>query len=176
MTPEAIEQQLQKAYNCISKIIGKAPTCSAAPGWRCTESALELKEKFHFQYNSDCRGDSIFMPVVNGKILTTPQIPLSMPTYDEVIGKNGITNENYNEYLLTFAHPDQMNLLTIHAEVEGGSCSTMFDKFLTVARQRGIEFVPPGELLTKGKTPPAGKIIQGKINGREGITALQKSC
>ena len=114
------------------------------------------------------------MPQVDGKVLTTPQIPLSMPTYDELLGNDGITNENYNTRLLEFAKEGQMNLLTIHAEVEGGICAEMFDKFLEMAKSKGIEFCLPSELLPQDlSTLPLGKIKDGEIKGREGWLAVQ---
>ncbi|MPM73197.1 putative 4-deoxy-4-formamido-L-arabinose-phosphoundecaprenol deformylase ArnD [bioreactor metagenome] len=136
---------------------------------------LTLKEKFHFRYNSDCRGETIFLPVVDGTELSTPQIPLSMPTYDELLGRNGVAHANYNEKLLEFASPDKMNLLTVHAEVEGGVCAGMFEEFLHLAAARGIELVPPGALLPAGGIPP-GRIVQREIPGREGILAVQESA
>lgn len=175
MPPARIAAQLQMAYDTITEMIGAPPVCSAAPGWRCTETVLTLKEKFHFRYNSDCRGETIFLPVVDGTELSTPQIPLSMPTYDELLGRNGVTHANYNEKLLEFASPDKMNLLTIHAEVEGGVCAGMFEEFLQLAATRGIELVPPGALLPADDIPP-GRIVQREIPGREGILAVQESA
>ncbi|MBE6380113.1 MAG: 4-deoxy-4-formamido-L-arabinose-phosphoundecaprenol deformylase [Lentisphaerae bacterium] len=172
MRESKIERHLQMAYDTICEITGNPPTCSAAPGWRCSEEALLVKDKFNFRYNSDCRGDSVFMPEVNGTLLKTPQIPLSMPTYDELIGRNGVTNSNYNERLLEFAKPDAMNLLTIHAEAEGGICSQMFDDFLTMCKERNIEIVLPSALLSGNL--PTGRIEQGTIPGREGLLAVQK--
>lgn len=95
-----------------------------------------------------------------------------MPTYDELLGNNGVTNDNYNERLLEFAKPDAMNLLTIHAEAEGGICAEMFDNFLTLCKERNIEIILPSALLTENA--PAGSIVQGEIPGREGNLAIQQ--
>lgn len=173
MKPETIAKHLQMAYDTITELAGTPPVASAAPGWRCSEAALLCKNKFPFKYNSDCRGDSIFMPLVDGEVLNAPQIPLSMPTYDELFGSNGITNENYNERLLEYAQEDAMNLLTIHAEAEGGICAKMFDDFLTLCEKRGIEIVLPSALIPADGNIPQGRIIQGEIPGREGKLAIQ---
>ena len=172
MRPSQIERHLQMAYDTICEITGSAPVCSAAPGWRCSEAALKVKDKFNFLYNSDCRGKGVFMPVVDGERLNTPQIALSMPTYDELLGRDGIDNSNYNERLLEFAVENQPNLLTIHAEAEGGICSDMFDRFLTLCEERNIEIVLPSELLAENI--PDGAIEQGEIPGREGKLAVRK--
>ena len=174
MSPEAIYGHIRKAYDELERITGKAPTCSAVPGWKCVESTLVVKERFHFKYNSDCRGSGIFIPVVEGKELTTPQMPLNMPTYDEMLGKNGVTNENYNERLLATVQDDSYNMLTIHAEAEGGACMKMFDEFLTMAKARGITFTAPGDLLPADTASlPRASIVKGEIPGREGWLALK---
>lgn len=173
-SPELIMKHLRLAYDEIERITGRPPVCSASPGWKTTDAVLAAKETFRFRYNSDCRGSSVFRPVVNGKQLETPQIPLNMPTYDELLGRDGVTRENYNERLLATASPDGMNLLTIHAEAEGGICADLFDDFLSMAKARGIEFCAPGDLLPQDvSTIPSGSIRSGVLPGREGWMALQ---
>lgn len=178
LAPETIRTHLRRAYEEIDRICGAPPTCSAAPGWKCVDAALLAKEEFHFQYNSDCRGDKPFLPVVEGRRLSTPQIPLNMPTYDEMLGRDGVTRDNYNERLLATANPDGFNLLTIHAEAEGGACADLFDDFLSMAKARGIEFCAPGDLLPSdpAQTLPCGRIEKGVLPGREGWMALQKDA
>lgn len=175
MTSKEIEERLDKSMKVLTSIIGKEPTCSAAAGFRCTDEMLIAKEKYGFKYNSDCRGDGIFVPVVNGTNICTPQIPFHIPTYDETIGNDGITDENYNSVLLQQIMKDG-DVLTIHAEVEGGKCSKMFDDFLTKAKTRGIEFCPLGELLDntikKNEEIPHKSIGRSEIKGREGWVSV----
>ena len=176
MSQSEIEAHLDKGHAALSEIIGRSPDCSAAPGWKCTNDVLLAKEKYGFRYNSDCRGKSLFMPVVNGRRLKTPQIPQNLPTYDELLGINGVTEENYNRRLLDRLNPDGMNLLTIHAEAEGGKCQSLFERFVEMARSEGHEFATPGELLPENvETLPDGEIAQGKLSGREGLVALQNN-
>jgi hypothetical protein len=35
---------------------------------------------------TDCRGEDVSYPVVDGKALSQPQIPSTLPTYDETKG------------------------------------------------------------------------------------------
>ncbi len=170
-----IARDLERACDAINDAAGRVPGCSAAPAWKCSDAVLEARERFPFRYNSDCRGDSIFVPVVNGKRLSAPQMPLSMPTYDELLGRDGVTGENYNERLLSFAKEGAYNLLTIHAEAEGGVCSGLFERFLELARARGIELVAPEELLPADSAAiPSGRVVIGEIPGREGSIALER--
>jgi len=172
----AMQQQIRNGYNKLSDILGQAPTCSAVAGWRCNEQALLLKENYNFIYNSDCRGTSLFRPRVQEKNLT-PQIPVTIATYDEVIGSNGINNDNYNAYILDQFKADQLNVYTIHAEVEGIALHQQFNDFLAQAKQRGIVFKPLSTLLPADKTKiPAEAMIKHTLPGREGWLAWQASA
>jgi len=81
------------------------PACSAAPAWRCNNLVLREKARFPFAYNSDCRGTTVFRPLVGAEVLAQPQIPVTLPTYDEVVGQGGVTAANYNDWLLTRLAP-----------------------------------------------------------------------
>ncbi len=172
LSPQQIRTQIQKGVDAIQFITQTRPDCSAAAGWKCTAQALQEKEAFWFRYNSDCRGSSIFRPLINGQICV-PQIPVTLPTYDEVVGRNHITDDNYNDTLLEMIRPKQLNVLTVHAEVEGISKADLFVEFLQKARQRNIIFVPLRNLLPDIDSIPTGSIQQCTIAGREGTLCMQ---
>lgn len=173
MSRPEIREEIQRGVRMIESITGAPPVTSACPGWRCTNDVLTVKSEFPFRYNSDCRGDSVFLPQVNGQLLTQPQIPVNLPTYDEVIGNNGITDSNYNEHLCSLLNPETLQVLTIHTEVEGLSRIDLFRRFLKQAKSLGVDFVPLGELLTEPCKLPSGWIEQNEIPGREGWVACQ---
>jgi undecaprenyl phosphate-alpha-L-ara4FN deformylase len=175
MDCNAIYQSISKGVNLLTHILGKPPVCSAVPGWKCNNIVLLAKERFAFTYNSDCRGENIFYPFVDGEKLSQPQIPVTLPTYDEVAGRKGITHENYNEYLLSLIVPKKLNVLTIHAEVEGIACRDLFDKFLEMAGTKDISFVPLGELLSESTSPARAAIEAREIPGRQGWLAHQET-
>ena len=61
----------------------------------------------------------------------------------------------------------------VRAEAEGGLCAEMFDRFLDLAEERGISFVPPGELIPADRSQlPVKSIVQEEIPGREGTLAV----
>ena len=60
----------------------------------------------------------------------SPKFPVTLPTYDEMIGRDGVNDENYNERLMALCRPDRLNVLTIHAEVEGIARRDMFARFV----------------------------------------------
>lgn len=173
MDGPAVDRVLHRGFTRLGDIVGRPPVCSAAPAWRCTPAVLKAKQAFPFTYNSDCRGDRIFHPLVDGRPLPQPQIPVTLPTYDEMIGRRGVTDTNYNQALLDRIRPGRLNVLTIHAEVEGGICAEMFAAFLDLAQDRGIAPVPLGSLLSGGAIAPAA-MVRGAVPGREGWVACQE--
>ena len=176
MDSDAIEQHIRLAFDELTRITGAEPTCSAVPGWKADDKTILVKAKFPFKYNSDCRGCSVFLPSVGGVHLTQPQIPVTLPTYDEMLGRDGVTNENYNERLIALLKKDAVNVLTIHAEAEGISCATMFENFLDRCQAMGVEFVAPIDLIPSDvSTLPRGSIAKGGLKGREGWLALQSN-
>ncbi len=173
MSPDQIFATITKGCESLEEITGHPPSCSAAPGWICNNAVLKAKEKLNFTYNSDTRGTHIFYPVVNGKPLTKPQIPVTLPTYDEIIGNGNITSSNYNDHLLSLIRPDQLNVLTIHAEAEGIQCLPLFEKFIAQAVDQNICILPLGNLLDKFPIKKAFGIENREINGRHGKVAVQ---
>ena len=168
-----VRLSLKRGFDRLARITGNIPIASAAPGWRSCDNALIAKSDFPFMYNSDCRGEDIFYPIINGKTMSQPQIPTTLPTYDEVIGRNGISGRNYNEYMISLIEPGRLNILTIHAEVEGIARLTMFDTFLKMAVSKGISFVPLGAFLTEDLKIKPAPIIKKTTAGREGWVSCQ---
>jgi len=173
MDGKAIYTSLNKGLTLLTQILGNPPDCSAVPGWKSNALVLKEKDKFSFRYNSDCRGESIFLPVIGGRELKQPQIPVTLPTYDEVVGRNGVTDSNYNDYLLSLVDRQKLNVLAIHAEVEGIAYLEMFEQFLNMSISRGISFVPLGFLLREYHQTESTTIINKEIPGREGWISCQ---
>lgn len=173
MAPRDIGQALRQGMDLLTRLTGRPPSCSAVPGWRCTDAVLLEKNRFSFEYNSDCRGESIFYPVAGGRTLAQPQIPVTLPTYDEVVGKDGISDLNYNDYLFSCLRTGALNVLTIHAEVEGIVRRPLFDAFLDRSLSMGITFVPLGRLLDPPPFKGLATVVAKAFPGREGWVSCQ---
>ncbi len=172
MAPEDVRRELTAGFDSLRDIAG-VPCCSAAPGWRCTDAALVEKEAFPFRYNSDCRGTGIFRPVAGGTELKQPQVPVTLPTYDELAGRGGVPDAAYNDHIISLLRPDDLNVLTIHAEAEGIACASLFEEFIGKTRALGAELVPLGDLLPDPSAISRGTIVQKTVPGREGTVAVQ---
>lgn len=170
-----IRTVIKRGIDTLTTITGTAPVASAVPGWRCNATVLQVKDEFTFKYNSDCRGHSIFRPLNDEQKLATVQVPVTLPTYDELIGRNGITNDNYNAYMLSLLQPEKLNILTIHAEAEGGKCHKMFEQFIHDALLKGYQFVPLGKIVDAAEAIAQEKVVPKGFPGREGWLACQES-
>jgi undecaprenyl phosphate-alpha-L-ara4FN deformylase len=170
-----LEQEIGRGVAAFSDALGQRPQSSAAAGWVSNEHVLEAKESFGFRYNSDCRGRSIFVPIVNGRRFA-PQIPTTLPTYDEVIGHDGVTNDNYNRQLIERIRPGQLNVLTVHAEVEGIACAALFDTFLSACKARDIRPAPLMSLLAGAASYEPAALVQAPIPGRDGNVGWQSTA
>jgi len=166
MSKAAVRSELVMAHEAIAETIGRPPTCAAAPGWRCTPDILPLRDELGYTYVSDCRGHGVFQPQAG-----PPQVCVNLPTWDEAVGRNGITDENFNEHLRTQMRNDGFDVLTIHTESEGGANASMFESFLDRALADGIEVVPLSDLIQPD--PPSGVLARGNVAGREGWVAVR---
>lgn len=171
-----VREQLRLGTETLAEILGAPPSTSASPGWRADESTLAAKNAFSFRFNSDCRGLSIFRPLVRGIPSPQPQIPTTLPTYDELIGRDGTTNDTYNERLLAQLRPNALNVLCIHAEAEGAFCFELFQDFFRRIDALGVTFAPLGDLLPADLSaiPPAPMTLAPQP-GREGLIAQQQN-
>jgi undecaprenyl phosphate-alpha-L-ara4FN deformylase len=178
MSEPELEDEFDRAYKLLAEIAGSAPSASANPAWRSTQAFLKIKERYPFLYNSDCRGDMIFLPLLNREAeleepASIPQIPVTLPTFDELIGTRGIRPEKFNNTILSRLKPERLNVYTIHAEVEGIACYELFSDFMQKCREREVEPVALGSLLDVRPDPlPHCRLEERTIPGRDGKVAM----
>jgi len=174
LTPVEIETDIRKGYERLVQILGKEPACFAAPAWQITPEALEVLDRFSFGFHSDCRGTAPFQPVIHGHRFCHVQVPTTLPTYDELIGLD-CTPAEYNGHLLSLIKPERCNVLTIHAEAEGGSCLGQFEDFFNQAAEHDLAFQPLGTILSQSDPLVESSIVSQTMEGREGWIACQKT-
>jgi len=176
-TNEWVEVEMAKAAKRYETILGQRPTAHGAAGWQMNRHALRLTQRLGLSYASDTRGTSPFLPVVEGEAVTCPQLPTTLPTMDELVGQNGITDETVADRLLALTHdaPAAGHLFTAHAELEGGKLLAQFDKLLEGWKAQGYELISCRQLaegLDKGALPRC-QVIHNEVPGRAGALLVQ---
>jgi peptidoglycan/xylan/chitin deacetylase (PgdA/CDA1 family) len=168
----AIRADLDLAARSFLAAVGAAPSASAAPGWRTSPLALTVQDDRGFRYASDTRGDTPFRPSVGDAALETIQLPTTMPTMDEVLGRVS----NVPQALAQAVRPG-VNVFTLHAEVEGGALLGAFEAFLAELAVVRARLTRLDELaaraITAGDELPIAKVVRGWIGGRSDWIALQ---
>jgi undecaprenyl phosphate-alpha-L-ara4FN deformylase len=173
----AVEAQLDRGIAAFATIFGEAPRAFAAPAWFCTADAFAALDERGFDYLSVSRGAAApFFPRLGGRTLGTLEVPTTLPTLDEELGRDGVTAENYVDRLVARYRPGRDEVLTVHAETEGLAYRGLFRQLLARHRSLGIFTRPVGSLAAETRdAAPAGDIGWGEVPGRAGKVVLARS-
>jgi peptidoglycan/xylan/chitin deacetylase (PgdA/CDA1 family) len=171
------EREMQRAVERYVEIFGEAPKAHAAAGWQTNRYALRQTQRLGLDYSSDTRGTHPFIPTWDAEIIACPQLPTTLPTLDELIGRDGLTTENVAQHLLalTAEAPEHGHVYTLHAELEGQKWMPIFEQLLEGWRGQGYELVSMRQYLQsldKAKLP-RHPVTPGTVEGRSGVLALQ---
>jgi len=159
-------------------VFGTEPSTFGAAGWQMNAHAFGLEQEYRMHYASDTRGTHPFLPEMQGRIYTVPQLPTTLPTLDELVGVDGVTVENVAEHLLKLTAgeaPVHGHVFTLHAELEGMALRPIFEKLLAGWRAQGYSLVAT-RTLAEGldrKQLPVHTVVMGEVHGRSGTLALQ---
>ncbi|MCC6560280.1 MAG: 4-deoxy-4-formamido-L-arabinose-phosphoundecaprenol deformylase [Xanthomonadales bacterium] len=171
------EGEMRRACKRYAEIFGAAPRTHGAAGWQMNAHALRLTQRLGFDYASDCRGSHPFMPVRNGEIVACPQLPTTLPTLDELIGRDGLTADNVADRLLrlTTESPGRNHVYTLHAELEGRKLMPVLDRLLEGWKAQGFALVALRDLASGLDLArlPRHEVVDGEVPGRSGLLMLQ---
>ncbi|OGA19843.1 MAG: chitin deacetylase [Betaproteobacteria bacterium RIFCSPLOWO2_02_FULL_63_19] len=171
------ETQMRLAADRYAEIFGQRARVHGAAGWQMNIHAFRLTQRLGFDYCSDTRGTHPFVPVIRAEPVACAQLPTTLPTLDEVIGTGGVTVANAAGTLLSACeHPRPTgHVYTLHAEIEGGRLSGVFEDMLAGWKSLGYELVAMRELHATLRTSdlPRHEVIAGEIAGRSGPLARQ---
>ena len=133
-----IRAELNDAFEAYRAIFRERPRSFAAPGWRTNAIALKLLDSMGLSYRSDTRGRTPFRCRVEGEILgAAPEIPTTLPTLDEVMGRELPNAAAVLEFYLTQFESDRLNVHTVHAETEGMAQLESFTNLIRALKARG---------------------------------------
>lgn len=170
-------REMQRACARFEDVFGTPARVHGAAGWQMNLHALRQEQRLGFDYCSDTRGNSPFMPICRAEIIHCPQLPTTLPTLDELIGVDGITVENLARHLLklTETPPSTGHVYTLHAEMEGMKLAGVFEELLAGWRKQGYQLVSLAQYFAglDVSSLPRHEIVFGEVPGRAGELALQ---
>jgi undecaprenyl phosphate-alpha-L-ara4FN deformylase len=180
MSLDEIRREFGKAVGEFEEIFGAPPRTAGAPGWQCNERSLQVYDEAGLDYGSDTRGQSPFLPSVGEQVFKTPQLPTTLPTLDELLGRPEFPKETINGHYVDLLGKGGRHVHTIHAEIEGLRFAPMFEDLLTKARAAGVEFFSLAAWAETLRTPASGlpvcQVRDGGLEGRSGTVAIQGDC
>lgn len=130
LAPVEVRTEVARAVGVYRDIVGAKPLGFAAPGWRCTADSLEAIDAAGFVYRSDTRGQSPYRPASGARVFRVPEIPTTLPTLDEVYGSSLRSAAALADHCAALLRPGELNVHTIHAELEGGPHLDVLDALL----------------------------------------------
>ena len=177
MTMRKVRDELTRARDVFRDIFKEEAITAGAAGWQANGKSLQAYDEAGFLYGSDCRGQTPFFPKADGQIFRTLQIPTTLPTLDELLGRPEYPFDKLVDHYISLLQPHKLNVLTIHTELEGMLYKDWFERVLKACKEKGVQFVLLADvaetLLKDRKSIPVCDLIQGEVDGRSGTLAVQ---
>jgi len=159
------------------RIFGREARTAGAPGWQSNALSREVYDRAGLLYGSDTRGTHPFFPRIDGRVFRTLEIPTTLPTLDELMGRPEFPDAAIVPHLLSLLRSDRPNVFTLHAELEGMGRRGLFRELLTACKAKGVAFIRldelANELLADRAAIPVCDQVMAEIDGRSGLVACQ---
>jgi peptidoglycan/xylan/chitin deacetylase (PgdA/CDA1 family) len=170
--------EFERGMNAFKNIFGFYPTSHAAAGWQINAHALQLEREFGLSYASDTRGRTPFWPLLaGGERSSCPQLPTTLPTFDELLGRDGIDESSIAEavFRLSQSGTQVLQVFTLHAELEGMLLLDSFEALLKKWQAAGavISRMAAIREFAVQQPIPAQAVAMGEVPGRSGLLAVQ---
>jgi len=171
------KQEMVRACERYAEIMKTPPLTHGAAGWQMNIHALRETQRMGFEYCSDGRGTHPHLPVWNAELVRCPQLPTTLPTMDELIGRDGITEDNVAAHLLELTQEPRPagHVYTLHAELEGMRLARAFEQLIEGWRAQGWSLGPTRALYEtlQPMALPRCEVAPGRVDGRSGTLLVQ---
>ncbi len=180
MAPEEVAAEFGDAHREYLRIFGTEARTAGAAGWQSSAASRGVYERAALRYSSDTRGTGPFFPRIDGQVFRTLEIPSTLPTFDELMGRPEYPDDKIPAHYVAALQPDRVNVFTLHAEIEGMGRRGLFRALLAAWRARGVEFVRldayAEELWARREAIPVCDQVMAPIDGRSGLVATQAAA
>jgi undecaprenyl phosphate-alpha-L-ara4FN deformylase len=171
------KHEMDLACERYTDIFRTPPLTHGAAGWQMNVHALRLTQRMGFEYCSDGRGVHPHLPVWNAELIRCPQLPTTLPTMDEMIGCDGVTEDNVAAHLLELTKEPRPegHVYTLHAELEGMRLASAFEQLLVGWQAQGWTLGTMRDLYEtlQPMALPRCVVMQGSVAGRSGTLLVQ---
>ncbi len=179
MSLAEVREELVAARAEFLRIFGTEAQTAGAPGWQSNAKSREVYDEATLLYASDTRGGAPFFPRIGGQVFKTLEIPSTLPTFDELMGRPEYPDHKIVAHYLSLmrADPARTQVFTLHAEIEGMGRRGLFRELLGACSVEGVEFIRMDdyarELLANRAAIPVRDQVMAAIDGRSGVVAVQ---
>jgi peptidoglycan/xylan/chitin deacetylase (PgdA/CDA1 family) len=175
LPPQRLRAHLGRAWRLFRRITGQAPASFASPGWQITPDGFLALAAMGITHTSCTRGRCPFRPLAGGRALPLVELPTTLPTLDEVLGRDGVDQGNAAAHLAGRLAPGRLNVFTLHGEVEGRAQAPILREFIKRLQGEGVAFQRLVEAARQAASRPlpAGGTVWGPVPGRAGQVAWQ---
>lgn len=175
---DAVRAEFGRAREEFRRVFGIEARTAGAAGWQSNDRSRQAYDEAQLLYSSDSRGVHPFFPRIDGKVYQTLEIPSTLPTLDELMGRPEFPDDAIPGHMLSLLRRDSLNVFTLHAEIEGMGRRAIFRAFLEKCRGAGVTFVRLDEtaraILESGRDKvPVCDQMMATIDGRSGFVATQ---
>ena len=183
-TPAWTRVEFERGLQAFERVFGFPPQSHAAAGWQINDCALALEQEYGLRYASDTRGGAPFLPLLGNSISACPQLPTTLPTFDELLGADGVDEANIAQAVFARsaaagATPGaELQVFTLHAELEGMLLLEAFESLLVKWQASGAAITRMAAIHEAAvqRSLPARAVVMGAVAGRSGLLAVQASA
>ncbi|MFT3867015.1 MAG: polysaccharide deacetylase family protein [Nibricoccus sp.] len=180
MSTIQIREEFVAARAEFLRIFGTSAQTAGAPGWQSNARSRQIYDEAELLYSSDVRGHSPFFPRIDGQVSKTLEIPSTLPTFDELLGRPEYPENKIVAHYLSLLREDRPNVFTLHAEIEGMGKRQLFRALLAACYEARVQFIRlddlARELLADREKIPVCDQVDAEIDGRSGKVATQAAC
>src|SRR5258708_5088638 len=141
MGAAAVEAEFAAARAEFRRIFGTEAVTAGAPGWQANTNSRATYDRAGLLYASDTRGTAPFFPRIGDRTFATLEIPSTLPTLDELMGRPEYPDDRIVPHLMSLLRPDALNVFTLHAEIEGMGRRGIFRQLLAAVKTAGVAVV-----------------------------------
>jgi undecaprenyl phosphate-alpha-L-ara4FN deformylase len=181
--------EFERGLEAFQRVFGFPAQSHAAAGWQINAHGLELERDHGLLYASDTRGGPPFFPMLARGVSCCPQLPTTLPTFDEILGVDGVGESTLADAVFQLSAAAaasaaeaagatveaDLQVFTLHAELEGLLLLDAFESLLVKWRESGASIMRMAKIheVAMRQPLPARAVVMGEVAGRSGRLAVQ---